>query len=244
MKPAFVLVSLLIVALVTSPLLSLRCTPKYVLPLMPSIPFALAQEVNGTGNQTQVNVTTYYDRELSFDRAFYNPVKVMISYPYTHNTNVTDITTIGFSSYKYDVTPTSITFIASEIDILTFTVQISYDNASLQNVLITVWQGDLIPEGYTWTETASTFVIHFRLNVTTEPSYPSDAEVAAQVVAQLQATFQNELEQQRETLAEVESTQGTNTIMTIIAGVVSILALLLAGFGVRKRRMIPAQETG
>jgi hypothetical protein len=241
MKRAFILISLLIFALaMTSPLLShqLLRTPQTVF-------FAMGQEVNGTGNQTQpTNVTTYYERELSFDRNFYNPVKVMISYPYTHNTNVTDITTIGFSTYKYDVTPTSITFIASDIDIYTFTVQITYDNASLQNVLITVWQGDQPAEGYTWTDTASTFVIHFRLNMTTEPSYPTDAQVAAQVVAQLQATFQQELEQQRETLAEVESTQGTNTIMTIIAGVVSILALLLAGFGVRKRRMIPTEPGG
>jgi hypothetical protein len=242
MKRVILLVSLLVLSLATtSPLLSNR----HIWGDIPQVLFARALEVNGTGNQTQPsNQTIYYDRELAFDRNFYNPVKVMISYPYTHNTNVTDITTIGFSSYKYDVTPNSITFIASDIDIYTFTVQITYDNVSQMNILITVWQGDQPAEGYTWTDTANTFVIHFRLNVTTEPSYPSDREVAAQVVSQLQATFQQELEQQRQTLAEVQSTEATDSIITMLAGVVSIIALLLAGFGVWKRRMIPTQETG
>jgi hypothetical protein len=238
-RRVLMLVSLLLFGLVlTSPILSSHQPFR-----SQSVLFASAQQVNGTGNQTQTNQTVYYERELAFDRNFYVPVKVMISYPYTHNTNVTDITTIGFSSYKYDVTPNSITFIASEIDIYTFTVQITYDNFSLTNILITIWQGDLPGEGYTWTDSASTFVVHFRLNMTIQPSYPTEAQVAAQVVAQMQATFQQELEQQRETLAATQENEATVSIIVAVDSVVCIIALLLAGFGQRRRRMIPEEAS-
>lgn len=193
-------------------------------------------------NQTDTNQTIpTYEREFSFDRQFYKPVKVMISYPYTHFTNVTDITTIGPSLYKYDVTPMSITFIAEDIDIYTFTIQISYENSSTRNVLINIWQGDLPVEGYIWTENANTFVVHVKLNVTIQPHYPTEIAVAKEVVNQLQLTFIQQLEEQRRILAEVQSTNSMNSMITMMAAVTSIIALLLAGFGFRRKRMTPVE---
>jgi hypothetical protein len=195
-----------------------------------------------TDNETAINQTIpTYEREFSVDRQFYKPVKIMVTYPYTHNTNVTDITTIGPSRYIYDVTPSSLTFIAEDIDIYTFTVQISYDNATTRNVLITIWQGDLPAEGYTWTETANTFVVHVKINMTEQPHYPTESAVAKEVVNQLQQTFIQQLEEQRRILAEVQSTNSMNSMIGMVNSVVCVIALLLAGFGYRRKRLIPAE---
>jgi hypothetical protein len=235
MRRTLLLICLLVVSLFMSePLLM----GEHSLVVSPMFAQALAD------NETTTNQTVpTYEREFSVDRQFYKPVKIMVTYPYTHNTNVTDITTIGPSRYIYDVTPSSLTFIAEDIDIYTFTVQISYDNSTTRNVLITIWQGDLPAEGYTWTETANTFVVHIKLNMTEQPHYPTESAVAKEVVNQLQQTFIQQLEEQRRILAEVQSTNSINSLITMMAAIVSVIALLLAGFGHREKKLIPEEAS-
>lgn len=198
---------------------------------------ALAQNETNT-NQT---VPIVHEHEFFVDRTVFKPVTVQVNFPYTHSSNVSEITTIGSSLYKYQITPTSVSFVADDIDVYTFTIDVGYDNATRREILIGISQGDMPMEGYTWYETGVDYCVHFRLTMTTEPTYPSDVEVAQQVVQQLQQTFVQQLEAQRKILDGVQATSYTTSIVTVIAGVTSIFALLLAGFGSYKRRREPIE---
>jgi hypothetical protein len=79
--------------------------------------------------------------------------------------------------------------------------------------------------------------------MTEQPHYPTESAVAKEVVNQLQQTFIQQLEEQRRILAEVQSTNSMNSMITMMAAIVSVIALLLAGFGFRRKRMIP-EEAG
>jgi hypothetical protein len=202
---------------------------------------AIYTTVYAQGNDQNQTVPVV-ERELTIDRPYYRTVKIMVSYPYTNSHDITDITTIGASRYSHDSQPDSLVFLTDDIDVYTFTLHLAYVNATQRSIMITTWEGDRAPQGETWTENADDFIIHFKLTVMQQPTYPSAQEVANESFVQFENMYVQQLEENRRLLSEVQSSNNLISIMMILVVVVSVLALVLAGFGYRYRRQIPSQE--
>jgi hypothetical protein len=212
-------------------------------PCVPRVAFVWAD--NNSTNATQTNQTAppaLPEHEFTFDRPTFNITKVILNFPYTSNHTIEDISVVGASAYSYDFTTTggasaTFTFIADDVDIYTFTVKLEYANVSRRDLLIALWQGDLSMETYTWTETGTEFVVHFRLNQVQESHYPTEIQVAQQVVYQMQLYLQQILTKQTSQLDTVQAENLTNSLVSMGAAIAAIAAALLSGAGYKRRRM-------
>ena len=121
----------------------------------------------------------------SFNLQAYAPARVVISYAYTNNFSVTDVSSLGKSLYKIVSSPTSIEFRAEDVDTYTFTVEIKYAVITSQSLQIAVFSSSHAPEGFQFNVKDDYVRIKFTLTVTEEPRYPSAQDVAEQVVRQV-----------------------------------------------------------
>jgi len=183
---------------------------------------------------------TYADSsefEVIIDWPCYKPTKITFNYAYTHNHSISDITTVGASLYKHTGGPTFIEFIAEDIDTYTFRVTLSYRNETSQSILVGLWSGTQPLKGLTLKAASETFIIHVRLAVMEEPSYPTESEVAEEVVHQIEQSLVQQQDENRRLLEEVQVATVTANIFGVIAASASTIALLLAGFSYRRRRV-------
>jgi hypothetical protein len=224
-------------------LLLALCVPMCPLPLGTSQTRALVQIVFAQGNSTLTNETqtnqTLAGNSISFDRAFYNPTKVVLSFPYTNLHAITDISTIGMSQYKYSGGPDNLEFEADSVDIYTFTATVEYDNASSRNILVTIWEGDRPAEGYTWTTSATEYDLHFRLNVIDEPAIPTSDELAQALFLKQAQFIVNLTKQNEDQTNQLQSALNLDSIMIMISlalGVVAAVSCIIAASLMRKAR--------
>ena len=235
-KPLILVAVLFLAAFSIQPLID-----KTSLPLsMPRINPVWAAD-NSTQNQT---ILVPAQHEFTVDRILYTITKVTLSFPDTNNHTIEDINTVNPTSglhYGFDrVGAQSLfTIICDDVDIYSFTFKLDYENSSRRDVLFGIQQGDLPMERYVWTESGTEFVIHFRLNLIPEPHYPSDIDVAKQVVYQMQLYLQQMLTQQNERFSALQAANLTNSVVSMSAAIAAIVAAMLAGFGAKRRRMRP-----
>jgi len=136
----------------------------------------------------------------------YKPARVVITYAYTNNFSVSDVSSMGKSMYKITSSPTSIEFKAEDVDRYTFTVEIKYMAVVGQSIQIAVFSAGNPPEGLQFNVKTRVFRLQFTVTVTEEPRYPTAQEVAEQVVRQVA----NELTQFRQQTNEMLQTQSRN----------------------------------
>ncbi|RJS92804.1 hypothetical protein CW705_02215 [Candidatus Bathyarchaeota archaeon] len=115
----------------------------------------------------------------------YAPARIVITYSYTQNFSVSDVSTLGRPEYKIISGPTSIEFKTAHTDTFTFTVEIKYPAILGQSIQIAVFSAGNPPEGIQINVKTSTVKLRFTLTITEEPSYPSAQDVAEQVVRQV-----------------------------------------------------------
>jgi len=191
------------------------------------------------GNQT-ANQTAPETADLTVDRPFYKPTKIVFNFPFTHEAALQNVSTVGLSTYKYDGTPVSFTFIAEDVDMYTFTLRLSYENATPRTCLIAVWQGNLPMEGYTLKLTGETTLVTFRLNLTEQPSYPTEQQVAQEVVHQIEGLIVTQIEENRRIQESNQNLILSVSIVTMIAMVCSVITLVLVLYWTGKVRRIRA----
>jgi len=159
----------------------------------------------------------------------YRPARIVITYAYTNNFSVSDVSSMGKSMYKVVSSPTSIEFKAEDVDRYTFTVTIKYPAVVGQSIQIAVFSAGNPPEAIQFNVKTSTVRIKFTVTVTEEPRYPTAQEVAEQVVRQVA----NELMQFRRQTDEMLRAQNRNIevqwmILAFNTGVsVGLLAFIL-----------------
>jgi len=139
-----------------------------------------------------------------FNLQSYTPAKILISYTYTNNFSVIDVSSIGKSLYKITSSPISIEFIAEDIDQYTFTVEIKYAAIVTQSVQIAVFSAGYAPEGMQLNVKGNVVRLKFTLTVTQEPKYPSAQDVAEQVVLQI-ADQLNEFRRQTTEIVDLQT---------------------------------------
>ena len=136
----------------------------------------------------------------------YRPARIVITYAYTNNFSVSDVSSMGKSMYKITSGPTSIEFKAEDVDRYTFTVEIKYSAVVGQSIQIAVFSAGNPPEGMQFNVKTDVVRLQFTVTVTEEPRYPTAQEVAEQVVRQVA----NELMQFRQQTDEMLQTQNRN----------------------------------
>jgi len=171
----------------------------------------------------------------SFNLQAYLPARILISYSYTNNFSVTDITSLGQTIYKINTGPTSIEFKAEDaIDRYTFTVEIKYPEETTQSIQIAVFSGSQPPEGIQFNVKGKSIVIRFVLTVSEQPQYPSPEEVAEQVVVQVA----NELIQFESRINEVIKLQNRNLetqwIMVGVGMAINMIIIVVFALFVRR----------
>jgi hypothetical protein len=169
----------------------------------------------------------------------YAPARILISYAYTNNFSVTDVSSMGKSLYKITSGPTSIEFKAEDVDRYTFTVEIKYAAIVTQSVQIAVFSAGYPPEGLQFNVKGDIVRIQFTLTVTKEPQYPSAQEVAEQVVKQVS----NELTHFQLEVNRVIETQNRNLttmwILIVSSLAISVALLLIVLVWIRPRMKVP-----
>ena len=234
-KPLILIAVLFLAAFSIQPLIDKTSLPLFIPRITP---------VWAADNSTQTNVTVPAQHEFTVNRILYTVTKVTLAFQDTNNHTIEDINTVNPASglhYGFDrVGAQSVFNIAcDDVDIYSFTFKLNYDNSSRRDILIGIQQGDLAMEQYVWTETGTDFVIRFRLNLIPEPHYPSDIDVAKQVVYQMQLYLQQMLTQQNERFSALQAANVTNSVVSMSAAIAAIVAAMLAGFGAKRRRMRP-----
>ena len=136
----------------------------------------------------------------------YKPARIVVTYAYTNNFSVSDVSSMGKSMYKIMSSPTSIEFKAEDVDRYTFTVEIKYAAVVGQSIQIAVFSAGNPPEGMQFNVKTDVIRLQFTITVTEEPRYPTAQEVAEQVVRQVA----NELTQFRQQTDEMLQTQNRN----------------------------------
>lgn len=208
----------------------MRSTSKLLAGFLPLIVLLIAVNVNPAVCQ---DIGSY--EVASFNLQAYLPARILISYSYTNNFSVTDITSLGQTIYKINTGPTSIEFKAEDaVDRYTFTVQIEYAEETTQSIQIAVFSGSHAPEGIQFNVKGKSIVIRFVLTVSEQPQYPSPEEVAEQVVVQVA----NELIQFESRINEVIKLQNRNLeTQWIMVGVgLAINMILIVVFALFVRR--------
>ena len=145
----------------------------------------------------------------SMNLQVYRPARIVISYAYTNNFSVSDVSSMGKSMYKITSSPTSIEFKAEDVDRYTFTVTIKYAAVVGQSIQIAVFSAGYPPEAIQFNVKSSVIRLKFTVTVTEEPRYPTAQEVAEHVVRQVA----NELSMFRRQTDETLQMQSRNIMV-------------------------------
>lgn len=194
--------------------------------------FILLLGFAGSSTQRSLGQEVYEVASLSLQG--YAPTRVLISFMYTNNFSVTDISSLGQSLYKISSGPTSIEFKAEDIDRYTFNVHLSYGDEVAQSIQIATFSSTWAPEGIQFNVKGKDIVLRFVLTVTKEPMYPSPEEVAEHVVLQVS----NQLMEFESRMDEVLTTQNRNveTQWIVVAVSLTINFILILVFVLFVRR--------
>jgi len=156
----------------------------------------------------------------------YAPARVVISYAYTNNFSVSDVSAMGKPEYRIVSGPTSIEFKTDDTDRFTFTVEIMYDAIVGQSIQIAVFSAGNPPEAIQLNVKTDVVKLTFTLTVTEAPKYPTGQEVAEQVVKQVS----NQLVDFRRQTDRMIETQNRNIEvqwLLLISNITVSLALLI-----------------
>ena len=171
-----------------------------------------------------------------FNLQSYAPARILVTYSYTNNFSVTDVSSIGKSLYKITSGPTSIEFHATDIDQYTFTVEIKYAAIVTQSIQIAVFSGGYAPEGIQLNVKGNVVRLKFTLTVTEEPRYPSAQDVAEQVVLQVSHQLAD-FRRQTETIVNIQNHNiEIQWILVAFNLVVNVILLVAVFFWMRTRR--------
>ena len=156
----------------------------------------------------------------------YAPARIVISYAYTNNFSVSDVSAIGKPEYKIISGPTSIEFKTDDTDTFTFTVEIRYDGIVGQSIQIAVFSAGNPPEGIQLNVKTDVVKLAFTLTVTEAPKYPTGQEVAEQVVKQVSNQLLD-FRQQTDRMIETQNRNIEVQWLLLISNITVSLALLI-----------------
>lgn len=173
------------------------------------------------------DVASQTSGDFTLDLPCFAPSKITFNFAYTHYASISDITTIGNSTYQYSGNPTTFEFIVTDIDDYFFTFSLNYNQTVNQTILVGFWSGSLAMQGLDFNGAWESVQFHVRLRVTREASYPSEQEVAQAVVSQVQQNIDSMLNEMNQREEEYKVTMLTVVVVSLAAVAVSVVGTVL-----------------
>jgi hypothetical protein len=173
--------------------------------------------------------------EFTLDIPCFAPTKITFNYAYTHNHSIYDISTFGSSLYTHSGGPNFMEFIAQDIDEYHFTLELDYYDPTNQTILVGLWSGSLPMQGWNFKAIYKHVILYVRLRVQKEPSYPTEAEVAQQVVVEVQKNLESFYKAIENLVASQNTALLTVSIIAVVAVVLSLVTPILLYNTVLKR---------
>ena len=115
----------------------------------------------------------------------FSPAKIKISFDYTKNVTISNVTCVGPSLYEVTSSPIDLTFQALNIDDYSFTLDLKYASVVTQNVKVTFISGSQPPSTFTIPAYCNHLVFPIIIKASHEPHYPTSDEIASAVVQQI-----------------------------------------------------------
>lgn len=126
-------------------------------------------------------------------------------------------------------------FIAQDIDEYHFTLELDYYDPTNQTILVGLWSGSLPMQGWNFKAIYKHVILYVRLRVQKEPSYPTEAEVAQQVVVEVQKNLESFYKAIENLVASQNTALLTVSIIAVVAVVLSLVTPILLYNTVLKR---------
>jgi len=130
-----------------------------------------------------------FTQDFSFN--LYAPAQIIVNYEYTNNFSATNVRTGGRGHYHISGDPTSLEFVADDVDTYDFTMVISYEVPIKQIITIAIYSGSQPPHTINLYVDTTEIILNFHLDVSEEPHYPTAEEVAEEVVKQVGSSIQS-----------------------------------------------------
>ena len=165
--------------------------------------------------------------EYTLDIPCYAPTKITFNYAYTHNHSISDISTFGSGLYRHSGGPNFYEFIAEQIDDYHFTLEIKYNAPVNQTILVGIWSGTMQMQGLDLDSLFEHILIHVRLRVQTEPTFPTEEEVAQQVVLQVHKDLQEYYTRIDSLMESYNTILMTVSIIAVVAAIAMVISPIL-----------------
>lgn len=174
--------------------------------------------------------------EYTLDIPCFAPTKITFNYAYTHNHSISDISTFGSGLYRHSGGPNFYEFIAQDVDDYHFSLTLTYGMPTNQTILIGMWSGTMEMMGFNLHSFYEYLVIHVRLRLTPEPTYPSESEVAQAVVVQVSRDLEDYYSAMTTLTEQQNQTIMTTSILAVVAVVISLVMSILHIYELRRMR--------
>lgn len=171
-----------------------------------------------------------YEQEWTWTIPAYAPAKININFVSPDNKSVSDVNRLGTTShYTCSFSTTNVMFETEDYDTYSFTVILRYNNITLQHLTISVWSGvQQVQPIYAYNFYTMLVTIHFTLQVTKEPVYPTAEETAAATISQLQKRFDEWTQNLQNQIKVYESNIFMGQIVNIVSIVFAAIAVIVA----------------
>ena len=169
----------------------------------------------------------------------FSPAKILLDYAYTANfsgpLNMQTASAASTSIWSINLSPVSMQFTAQDVDTYEFDVIIAYNGTVGQSLTISVWSGDLSPNVMRYWVKSNQIKMHFRINVATQPQYPTTNEVAEQVIVLVRQELTYYYDKVGFLTSTFESTLWTLVVIVVVALIVSLISLYVAMVLLRRK---------
>jgi hypothetical protein len=158
--------------------------------------------------------------EFTFDIPCFMPAKITFNFAATNNATPSDISTFGAGRYTYSGAQNYFEFSATDVDEYHFTLELSYGTLVNQTILVGLWSGTMAMQGFSFKSIYEHVTMYVRLRVQKEPTYPTEQQVATQVVLEVQKNLEEYYQRMNTLLAN------QNMVMLIVSVIAAVVAIV------------------
>jgi len=165
--------------------------------------------------------------EFTFDIPCFLPAKITFNYAATNNATPSDISTFGAGRYTYSGAQNYFEFVAEDMDEYHFTLELFYSSPVNQTILVGLWSGTMAMQGFSFKSVYEHVLIYVRLRVQKEPTYPTEEDVAKQVVLQVQKNLEEYYQRMNTLIANQNMVMLTVSVIAAVVAIVSVTTPIL-----------------
>lgn len=182
----------------------------------------------------QKGESAVFKTEYTLDLPCFAPTEITFNYDRTNNHSIRDITTLGTGFYTHEGSPVYIEFYAENVDTYHFTIELRYSAPRNQSIIVGLRSGSLPMQGLTFQSLFEEITIHVTLRLSTEPTYPTEMDVARAVTQQIIDDLEEQQLANEALMKKLEVSTMTNSILAVVT-VGAIIVTMVVVFAELRR---------